>query len=175
VSLSMWMYAAHITPKHTWIHAYVCTECLQERTHRASVYGVESWGTVVTSRKPGSISRHAITTLDSPSSLVSLSHSLFYPSFSILETLVCLFFPSAIYPAARRVNGPTGISSTNANELVRTRFFLPLYAAKRSLTSVTTSRKHDELVFSGTIRAFRKVMINSWCNRNGKKVHNWDK
>lgn len=43
----------------------------------AGVYGVESWGTVVTSRKPGSISRHAITTLDSPSS--SVLPSLFLP------------------------------------------------------------------------------------------------
>lgn len=61
--------------------------------------GLESWATVVTFRKPGSISRHAIARLDSqppsfhplllPSNLLLLLiHS---PSFTLFH--VCLFFP----------------------------------------------------------------------------------
>lgn len=98
-------------------------------------------------------------------SCLPLLLALFHPSFSILGTLVCLFFPSAVYPAVRRVNGPTGMSSTMRTDspLARTRFFLPPHAGrKRPFTSVTTSRKHNGPTFDGTIRRnASKVTINS--------------
>jgi len=43
------------------------------------------------------------------------------------QTPVCLFFPSAVYLAVRRVNGPTGMSSAMRAEspLARDRIFPP--------------------------------------------------
>lgn len=103
-------------------------------------------------------------------SCLPLLLALFHPSFSILGTLVCLFFPSAVYPAVRRVNGPTGDVFDDANGLAASRepdFSFRCMQRKRPFTSVTTSRKHNEPTFDGTIRRnASKVTINSQCNRN---------
>lgn len=138
----------------------MCVPSVYRYVYRVSVYGVESWGTVVTSRKPGSISRHAITTLDSPSSLCfsppsrSLSLPLsptflslpFYPS----DSLVCLFFSSIV----RRVNGPSEMSFAMRMDspLAKTRFFLPPTAAKRPFTSAIMLRERNKPAFDGTMR-----------------------
>lgn len=151
----------------------MCAPSVYRYVHRASVYGVESWGTVVTSRKPGSISRHAITTLDSPSSLCFPLLPLppaplpFFPFPFILETLVCLFFPSAVYSADRRVNGPSEMSFAMRTDspLAKARFFLPPTAAKRPFASAIMLRERNKAAFDGTIREnsnnlFREATIN---------------
>lgn len=155
----------------------MCVPSVYRYVYRASVYGVESWGTVVTSRKPGSISRHAITTLDSPSSLcfplllalsLSLSPLPFFPFPFILETLVCLFFPSAV----RRVNGPSEMSFAMRTDspLAKARFFLPPTAAKRPFTSAIMLRERNKPALGGTMREnsnnpYSEVTINSECKR----------
>lgn len=152
----------------------MCVPSVYRYVHRVSVYGVESWGTVVTSRKPGSISRHAITTLDSPPSLsvsLSPSRSLSLSPF-ILETLVCLFFPSAVYSAVRRVNGPSEMSFAMRTDsrFAKARFFLPPTAAKRPFTSAIILRERNKPAFDRTIREnsnnpFSEATINSKCKR----------
>lgn len=98
-------------------------------------------------------------------SCLPLLLALFHPSFSILGTLVCLFFPSAVYPAVRRVNGPTGMSSTMRTDspLARTRFFLPLHAAEAPFYFRDHIKEtYNEPTFDGTIRGnASKVTINS--------------